>query len=174
MHTPELIQYGIHTENSDIRAHVSPVNWAVYIFQTFAGVDAIQAHNPPLRTATQPGVTGATAEGWLVKLEWIDDLRRRQYYSWPHWAEFQPSLSTSRKGELAVKCVVDLMKIGRFPLWIDAGETDAENIQIAGTDIVLFCRKKIQVKCDYRSGHKPNGTGNFFLQKAERNPHRLH
>ena len=69
-----------------------------------------------------------------------------------------------------MEAVLDSMRLGRFPLWVDAAEEDRENIQLKGMDIVLFCRKRIQVKCDYRSGDRPLGTGNLFIQKAERNP----
>jgi hypothetical protein len=71
---------------------------------------------------------------------------------------------------MAVLCVIAAMKRGRFPFWLDAAEDKRENVQIQGTDIVVFCRKKVQVKCDYAAGDKPNGTGNLFLQRAERNP----
>ena len=167
---PDLFEYGIHTEGSDIRAHVSVVNRIVYVFQTFRGIEAIEKYNPELRKAGQNGVQYPTAEGWLAKPEWIEDLRRLKFFSWAHWPELNENQSTSKKGVLAVRCVVDAIRSGRFPFWLDTSEDDRKNIQIKGTDIVVFCRKKIQVKCDYRSGDIPNGTGNLFLQKAERSP----
>ena len=54
--------------------------------------------------------------------------------------------------------------------WLDAAEDERENVQIQGTDILVFSRKRVQVKCDYRCGDRPLGTGNVFLQRAERNP----
>jgi hypothetical protein len=62
------------------------------------------------------------------------------------------------------------MKRGRFPFWLDATEDERQNVQILGTDILVFARKKVQVKCDYKAGDKPEGSGNLFLQRAERNP----
>lgn len=62
------------------------------------------------------------------------------------------------------------MKIGRFPFWIDAKEDERQGVQIKGTDVVVFCNQRIQVKCDYKAGPKPEGTGNVFLQKSESNP----
>ena len=168
--TGELFEYGILTEASDIRAHVSVVNRAIYVFPTVRGVEAIERERPPLRPAYQDGVTGKTAEGWLVNVEAIADLRSLRFTSWFGWDAMRPTMTTSEKGRAAVACVVAAMKIGRFPFWLDAVEDERENIQIAGTDIVVFCRKKVQVKCDWRCGHKPAGTGNVFLQKAERNP----
>ena len=165
----ELFEYGIHLENSDIRAHVSVINKTIYVFQTKLGIEAIKKYDPPLAKASQPGFIGYTGEGWLVKPEWINDLRKIKFFSWESWSNFDSKLSTSQKGQLAVQCVVDAIKIGIFPFWFDTLEDTRENIQIKGTDIIIFCRKKIQVKCDYRCGEFP-GTGNLFLQKAERNP----
>ncbi len=58
---PELFEYGIHTEASDIRAHVSVVNRRIDVFPTKAGVDAVERTAPPLRSAYQHGVVGRTA-----------------------------------------------------------------------------------------------------------------
>jgi hypothetical protein len=166
----ELFEYGICTESSDVRAHVSVCDRTVYVFETKNGIRAIEEHDPPIVTATQPGAKGPTASGWLVRFEWVSDLRRLKFYSWPSWGMFTSSLSTSEKGALAVRCVIDIMKIGRFPLWFDAAEADQPEIQIQGVDILVFANKKIQVKCDYRAGD----TGNLFLQKSERNPFGRH
>lgn len=167
---PDLIEYGIHLEKSDVRAHVSVVNKTIYVFKTNLGVEAIKRTNHVIVGATQPGFKGVTGAGWLVSPDEIEDLRKLRFHSWVGWNEFTEKLSTSRKGELAVKCVIKAIEYGKFPFWIDTQEDVRENIQIKGTDIVIFCRKKIQVKCDYRCGEKPEGTGNLFLQKAEINP----
>ena len=169
----DLFESGVHTEQSDIRAHVSVVNREIYAFPTINGVRAIEQHRPRTRPAGQPGVSGITAEGWLVKAEWIEDLRSLKFYSWPHWGLFHEWMSTSEKGDLAVRCVLDCMRLGRFPFWIDAKEEDRRDIQIKGVDVLVFCQKRVQVKCDWRSGPTP-GTGNLFLQKAERNPLRMY
>ena len=166
----ELFEYGIHVERSDVRAHVSPLDKTIYVFQTFQGLRAIQENDPPLVPGYQLGVKGRTAEGWLTKIEWIKDIRRLRFHSWDGWNRFSSAALTSQKGELAVECVVALMRAGRFPLWLDCSEDDRVNVQLAGTDILIFARKKIQVKCDYPAGR----TGNLFLQKAERNPLRRH
>lgn len=163
---PDLFEYGIHLENSDIRAHVSVVDKTIYVFKTSCGIEAIERTNPRLADASQPGVEGRTAEGWLVRVVDVKDLRKLKFESWHGWSFFDAGLSTTEKGRLAVQCVVEAMKLGRFPFWLDGFEDSRENIQIKGTDIVIFCRKKVQVKCDYRVGE----TGNLYLQKAERNP----
>lgn len=169
----ELFEYGIQTENSDIRAHVSVVNKTIYVFPTRRGVEAIAERPRAERYASQRDVTGPTAKGWLVPVGDIRDLRRIRFPTWEGWCQFAPTLSTAQKGALALACVVAAMKRVGFPFWLDAAEDERENMQVAGTDLVVFCRKKVQVKCDYYGGDKPAGTGNVFLQRAERNPRRL-
>lgn len=167
----ELFEYGIMTENSDIRAHVSRINKTIYVFQTKHGVDAIEKHKPPLATATQPGANGkTTGVGWLVKYYWVQDIRRIKRDAWSRWEEYKNDWSTTKKGRWAVDCVLGIMRKGYFPLWIDAQEDDRKNIQVKGTDILIFARKKIQVKNDYKLGE----SGNLFLQKAECNPFKNH
>ena len=165
----ELFEYGIQTEHSDVRAHVSVCNCTLYIFPTKNGIAAVKAHAAPLASAGQNGVIGRTAEGWKVRHEWIADLRIRKFSSWDGWKRFAPDpkdMTTSARGKLAVECVIEVMRRGYFPFWLDATEDERENVQIQGTDILVFCRKKVQVKCDWRAGE----TGNVFLQRAERNP----
>ena len=165
MKQPDLFPQSIYLENSDIRAHVSAYNQMVYVFRTVEGVKAIEKYSPILATAVQPGVVGVTGLGWLVKQDWIDDLRKIPVV-WNGWKEFREDWDTTKKGRFAVSCVLSLMKHGRFPLWIDTNEDDRENVQLSGTDILIFARKKVQVKCDFPAGR----TKNLFIQKAERNP----
>lgn len=164
-----LREYGILTEQSDIRAHVSVACGIVYVFPTFRGIEAIRRYTPELRLAGQPGVSGPTGQGFLVKTEWIMDLVRVPF-SEPFWPCFDMEMSTSEKGSLAVEVVCFLMGEGKFPFWLKAGETTNKDLQIRGTDIVVSCKKRVQVKCDWRGGDRPKGSGNLFLQKAERNP----
>jgi hypothetical protein len=169
-----LHDYGIQNEESDIRAHVSVVTRTVYVFETSAARAAIAAHpDCPIKFAGQPGCNGPTGKGYVMPLAWIDGVRRVRF-RWVRWEEFQPTMSTSEKGALAVEFVVTLLKYGRFPLWIAATESDDGSVQIAGTDIVVAAHKRIQVKCDWKSGDPPLGTGNVFLQTAEVNPLKLH
>jgi hypothetical protein len=169
-----LHEYGIQNEASDIRAHVSVVNETIYVFQTHSARAALVAFPAcPLRCASQPGCTGPTAEGWIMPLDRIADVRRLRV-RWTRWAEFSPMMATNDKGALAVAFVVRALELGRFPLWVVAGESADKRIQIAGTDIVVTANQLIQVKCDWRSGDRPKGTGNVFLQKSERNPLRLY
>lgn len=161
----ELVEYGIQSEKSDIRAHVCAKDKTVYVFPTANGLEAIRRYAPLLRPATQPGVDGITALGWLVKKEWIMDLRIIRFH-WRWWGHFKPNFSSSRKGKFAVACVRESMRRGYFPIWFDGIEEENLDVQIAGTDILIFAHKRVQVKCDYPI----SDTGNLFLQKAECNP----
>lgn len=173
--TPELFNHGIQTEDSDIRAHVAVLAKAVYVFPTRNGIKAIDAHRPVLRSAGQNGVVGKTADGYAVNVEWIEDLRVRRLAHWPVWDNWEKNLSTTEKGRRAVQVVCEMLKRGVFPLWLNAFDDPRQSVQIKGTDIVIFARKKIQVKCDYSAGNgHPQCTGRLFLQVAERNPLRRH
>ena len=165
-----LFDHGIYTERSDIRAHVSPLEKTVYVFRTAEGIRAIEKYDPPFVDGFQNGVTGRTATGWLVRPKWIDDIRELKFFYWSGWSEYNPNWNTSRKGKFAVTCVQQIMRLGRFPVWLDwTEEHQNKELQIDGTDILIFCKKKVQVKCDQKVAEK----GNLFLQKAERNPLRL-
>ncbi len=173
--TPELFDYGIQTERSDIRAHVSVVARRIIVFRTKLMLDLIQSRQYQCATATQPGVDGPTAKGYKVPVDDIPDARILLFQSYP-WHTFPPqTATTSEKGKAAVVVVCESLRLGRFPLWIEATEDERENIQIKGTDIVIFARQRIQVKCDWFSGRKewnPLCTGNVYIQTAERNPMR--
>lgn len=169
----ELFQSGIQTENSDIRVHVGVLARACYVFPTKEGLRVIEQFRPPLKTASQEGVVGVTAQGYPCKLEWFLGLKIIRLRSWPEsiWAGWTPQLSTSEKGDRAVSLVCELLSRGAIPIAVHAHDDERKSVQISGTDIVIYARKRIQVKCDYRCGNgHPNCTGNLFLQIAERNP----
>lgn len=179
---PELFASGIQTEDSDIRAHVSFCNNTVYIFETQCGRDAIERIKPEEADASQIGVEGRTGRGWKVPIKEIAGMRAIKPSLWEGWERWNHDLllvpmkdgkrefSTSEKGRRAVECVKYVMKHGRFPFWLDAAEDDRQCVQINGTDILVFVKKRVQVKCDARAGI----TRNLFLQNAERNPLRLY
>lgn len=173
--TAELFESGIQTERSDVRAHVGPLARRVFVFKTVEGIKAIEKYSPPLGYAGQPGVNGCTAEGWKVRLEWIDGLVCIPCTTYD-WSIFDRCRNTSEKGKAACDLVVALLERGRFPVFANASEDDRVSVQINGADIVIFAKQKIQVKCDMRAGlpqHHPDCTGNLFLQRKERNPLKL-
>jgi hypothetical protein len=169
-----LKPYGILQEQSDIRVHVSISTRAFYVFKT-AGVRDLIISNPDkykIAKAKQPGVVGVTAEGWLVPVEDVPDLRRVEWNEggFPWWDSFSEEDATSEKGRKATMMVKFLLKKGLIPLWAESEEPSDNNIQIMGVDIILIKNLRLQVKCDWRCGPRPDGSGNFFIQKAEINP----
>lgn len=159
-----LHEYGITEEQSDIRAHVS--DRVVYVFQTHKMLEILKQNKYPSREAFQPGHNEATARGYLVPHKEVAEVRVLKYTSWPWWSYYSEKWDTSRKGRWAVVCVTDLLKIGRFPLWIEAEQTKDIQLDINGTDILAAAKVHIQVKCDYPAVK----TGNLYIQTHEQNP----
>lgn len=168
---PALVEYGIQCEKSDIRAHVGVWARSVYVFPTRCGAELIQSGKYISRPAFQAGVIGRTALGYCVPICEFPTLRTISVPALSLWDDFHSDDTTSTKGKTAVAVVLYLLKNGRFPMWIDTTEDDRTNVQVKGTDILLFAKQKIQVKCDYRcgTGHL-ECTGNLYLQTHEANP----
>jgi hypothetical protein len=160
-----LISYGIQSEESDMRAHVSVSNATVYLFPTYCGVKAIQSR--PQNTA-RPAYTGQTitAMGYAVPIKEIQQLKPipipQDVFE---KAKFTKDDDTSAKGAKAVYVVKEMIKRGLIPVTLKPEEVTDENMQIKGTDILITAVCKLQVKCDWRAGQ----TGNVYLQIAERN-----
>lgn len=182
MNSPTLHWYGLFNEKSDVRAHVGVCSQTVYVFQRRRLVSELNRlfeagqFRYRVKSAIQPHVYGITAKGLLVPIDEIPDLRVVTAKAWRGWATFPTeSGTTSERGSAAVKLVLALLKCGRFPLWVDAADDDRQSVQVKGTDVVVFCNTRIQVKCDYRAGPAtdPNCTGNLYLQFAERNPRHM-
>lgn len=173
-----LHDYGIQNEGSDLRAHVCPLVRRVYVYPTAEGRRVAMSGQWPRRSAYQPGVEGATAEGYLVPPLVIPrsagvEVRAEAWDA----AGFSQSDDTSTKGQKAVRFVTGMIRAGVFPLPYSVGALDADPalaMQIRGDDIIVdlgTCRVHIQVKCDFKGGDKAlGGTGNLFLQVSERNP----
>jgi hypothetical protein len=140
------------------------------------------------RTAGQPGINGVTANGACVPIfdfkGWGFDLRiidlqelGSRYTKKDFWLSFRHDLSTSIKGAKAVLVVKALLQDGHFPLWLAVAKDANRSIQVAGADILVYCKHRIQVKCDYFAGDREGMkacTGNLYLQTSECNPRGLH
>lgn len=175
---PELHDYGIQNEQSDIRTHVCPVARRVYVFPTAEGRRAAESGNWPARWGYQMDVDGPTAMGYCVPPLAIRrcvalEVRAEAWEK----AAFRRTDDTSEKGKKAVRFVRDMIRSGVFPLPYAIGDCDTDldkTMQIDGDDIVVSVganRVHIQVKCDYPGGDAAlGGTGNLYLQVAERNP----
>ena len=169
-----LREYGIQTEESDVRAHVSVVNRTIYVFRTDFALVAIDSGQYREQDGFQPGFEQRTARGVLVPPDAIKDMRRVQFTAWPYWDHVRKDMSTSRKGKAAMLCVTDAMQGAIFPFWVKATGSASRDIEIRGIDIIVSMNTRVQVKCDYPGGDKPNGTGFLFLQTQEINPFGLH
>jgi len=173
-----LVQYGIYQEQSDYRCHVCFGEGFIYLYPTQSGIDACDSGHFRKKPAYQPDEDDPTAEGYLVPPGEITHCIS---------APIQPNIlrqalamipdrcSTTRKGEVATKLVRHMLRHGKLAIPFQSLEVTDRKIQIDGTDLIINCSIRIQVKCDWRGGdHSDTSTGNLFLQVAERNPFNRH
>lgn len=173
---PELFEYGIHNEASNIRAHVAPLANCVFVFPTISARRFIEENKKSLRKVSgfQDGVIGKTSDGYLISPSSIEYMRVIKIKP-DRFVGFSESLSTPEKGDRAVAIVEALLKAGRFPLWFEGEFAMDLETQLKGSDISASGKWSIEVKCDFRASEQPGKpdarcTGNLFLQTAERNP----
>lgn len=166
----DLIKYGIFEEKSDIRAHVTYQK--VFVFKTKELINLLRLKGDEFIKvpAYQANYNKPTAFGYLVKPIMINDIRELHFKTWNEWNNFDEKWITTKKGKWAIRCIIELIKIGRFPFWLEAKQTDNVKIDIQGTDILIVMDQKIQVKCDYPAFK----TGNLYIQTHEINPHKLY
>jgi hypothetical protein len=164
-----LIEYGIQTEKSDIRIHVCPTVRRVYVYETKEAVGQIGRK----RYRTGQAYTGSivTGVGYLVPPSEIPKcLSLTAPGNW--WVVFKKNMTTTEKGNLAVRMVKTMLKKKMIPMPLSVAEITDEDLQIDGIDIIVKTSIRIQVKCDFDGGDKQlGGTGNLFLQIQECNPY---
>lgn len=166
-----LIDYGICQESSDLRCHVCYGEGYLYVYKTNDGIAACSTGNYPLKPAYQPGVTHATATGYLVPPDDICGCKRVKIPPrGQQWAldKIDKQSDTGKKGSVTARLVAYMLKHGLIPMPLGSEEVGDQRLQIEGVDILVFCRLRIQVKCDWDGGR--DGTGNLFLQMSETNP----
>lgn len=170
----KLVESGIQTEDSQIRAHVCAKIGRVYIFPTRSGVDATRNGN----RRPKPAMTGeiVTAMGYLVS---PSDIEGCQHVPIPerllHEIPFDPKDSTSVKGQKATLVVRKMIEMGEFPIRFSVREVNERKMQLSGIDLTVEAESRIQVKMDFYGGHRElGGTGNLYLQVAECNPYRCY
>lgn len=172
---PKLTRHGIHDEVSDYRAHVCFAEGAVYLFETAQGKLTVDTGNYPVREAYQKGVEGRTALGYLVPPFHIPGCKRVPIPADVIYEiDCRRDESTSVKGKKAVRVVARMMQMGYITLPMSLVEIDEKKLQIQGIDAVTKVEKKLQVKCDFYGGTRPDGSGNLYLQFAEHNPNGMH
>lgn len=172
----QLHDYGILNEQSDYRIHVCPLAGKIYSYPTASGIDACLSGKHQKRSATQPGVSYATAEGFCVPIDSIPDIRCVSIpdsYLDRWFANVSRESTTTHKGNMAARLVARMLQTGTLPLPLYGKLVSNMRLQLDGVDILVDCRLRLQVKCDWRGGVGSNCTGNLFLQTAECNPHKL-
>lgn len=172
--SPSLIEYGIQTEESDLRAHVCPKVQRIYVYPTANALRVIGARRYRIAHAYQGKVQ--TAAGYLVPPR---DIPRCREYAPPLWIwerhQITKDMSTSERGERALKVFMEAVQRGYVALPLSQAVVRDFQQQISGIDVAIRMDVRVQVKCDYAGGPKAyGGTGNLFLQIAERNPHNRH
>lgn len=164
----KLKHYGIQNERSDMRVHVCVESKEAWCYPTSQGV--LVMHNYPTAVAYQDGIK--TGVGHKVPVKAIPFIRLLKTEA--SWFDVFPSeqhwFGESQKGNLAVDIVCKIIVNFNFP-YLPMGWKTVEDVdlQIKGQDIILG-PSRVQVKCDWRGGRKPTGTGNLFLQVEECNP----
>jgi len=177
-----LVDYGIQTEKSHIRAHVCPKARRVYVYPTPNGIEAIESGAYISRPGYQSGISMPTSLGYLVPpfdiAECVALAIRPDAWD---YLNFSDEDSLTDKGNKAVRLVKGMLKRGLFPIPAIGTEITDRDLQVDGTDIIIRAgaiRQQdivIQVKCDFPGGERDlGGTGNLFLQIAECNPLGIH
>ena len=172
-----LVEYGIQTEDSDLRAHVCVNAGIVYVFPTKLSVPLVTTgkyRSVPVISYID-GREIITARGYTVPVEDIPQVIPANAKYFIDKARFSPDDSTSAKGDKAVAVVRSMLRLGWFPLPCNPEIIDDISMQLDGLDIIVSGKHRIQVKCDYRGGSParyPDVTGNLFLQVSECNPSR--
>jgi len=170
-----LCKYGIAEEQSDIRAHVSFPGQQITVFKTADMLSLVETKTFSERTAGQPGVDGITARGFIVPIVAIEPKYILTSSRFP-WLDYDhASMDLAERGKAAVAAVRAAIRANRFPLWVCGIVNDDRELDIQGMDILVNAKRRIQVKYDWGAYPKDRGgTGNLFIQTAERNPLGIH
>lgn len=174
----QLVNYGIQTEQSDYRAHVGYKTQHLFVFSTASAKQVLQKEQRryELKNVNSRDMRGndiCTAKGFPVPLSDIPSLQEIMIP--PDVYKKHPIIlsdPTTIKGVQAVSIVVEMLKRHLILLPIEVHEVTEKTLQIQGQDILVKANLRIQVKCDFSAGRKPEGSGNLFLQIAECNPFR--
>lgn len=168
-----LVAGSLPTEGSDYRVHVGYKTQHIYIFPTKSAQEYVKARSVQEAKTVKTG-TIVTSKGYAAPISHIDGLRDIMippdiYRSYV----IVESMLTSAKGALAQSITVDMLKRNLIPLPFSINVVDDKSIQFSGTDIIINSEIRLQVKCDFKAGHKHlGGTGNVYLEVAECNPYR--
>ena len=165
-----LKDYGIQTDESDFRIHISFFTGTAYIFPTVSGRKAIALELGEVFEASQKGTDKITGIRRKVPWEIIEDCREIDIPDgWREDVGYDKDTfyhkSTSEKGRAAEKVTYRLLKAGRVPIPLESQFVTDKDIQQQGKDFIIRATISIECKCDAWAGR----TG-VRLQTAESNP----
>lgn len=169
-----LVDYGIATEESHLRAHVCPRERVIFVFPTAAGVAAIETGRYQLADAHQRGTTVVTAQGYWVPPDDIESCLRisPRMATWEAM-RFSEDDSPFDKGRKAATLVYLMIRNGLFPGSLGGDYITDADVQRQGMDIIIspvtLPKRLIEVKCDYAGGAR-----GLYLQTRECNPFGIH
>jgi len=177
-----LANYGIHTEQADLRLHVCVLARKVYVFEPSAALAAVSRRATTDQAGHKTVYTAGilTATGYAIPVAEIDpvypinvpagwlnhDLRSNAPIV------IHRDMDTSTKGARAERLVMRMWLHGYLSGWIrplSLQQITAQRDQLKGKDFQAIA-PSIQVKCDYAGGQGPDCTGNLFIQLSEVNP----
>ncbi len=174
-----LVPHGIQKYTCDIIVHVC--FYAKHLYSFTPTQAQIQAFSGRYRKAPAYQLVRnqktRTAGGYLVPPRKISDCVWKQIPSTILGeSTIRDSMTTSQKGEAAQSIVIKCLRVGAFPNpLVSVARIDDKGLQIRGVDLIVTQKAKIEVKCDFKGGHKKfGGTGNLFLQVCESNPNKLY
>jgi hypothetical protein len=169
-----LVEYGIWSEKSHYRVHVSASEKVAFIFETEEARELIR--NGRYRKTSAFINQQKSAEGVLLPVTHLTSCSSIDIgiMDWIHSGFFKAK-TTKQKGDAAEELVADLFEKGKFGFgqevtryyWEDKVE------QLQGVDMTVWEGEwgwNIEVKFDKSCGteQKKGSTGNFFIQTAER------
>jgi len=175
-----LVNYGIQTETSDYHVHIAYLSQHAYIFPTKVGIALVmqKGHNQSkdVFMNASDGRKLKTAKGFPVGVGEFSEMQEVLIPSDVHQKnQIHFKMSTTMKGQIAVKITLEMLKRHLINLPLDVNEINDKTLQIQGSDIIVKMNTRLQVKCDFQGGSKKYNkfcTGNLFLQTHECNPFR--
>lgn len=145
------------------------------MYRTADMVQLVADGDYPEVPASQPGVEGITAKGYLVPIVDIEPQYILKSAAFPWGKYVHKKMNLAQRGDAAVIVVRAAIKGNKFPLWVCGIVESDKDLDISGTDIVVHATRRIQVKYDYGSyPEHEGGTGNFYIQTMERNPLKIY
>ena len=161
-----LIPYGIQTDESDYRFHISFGAGCAYFFPTESGRRAVEDGRGKPFVASQPGVNVVTGRGRKVPWQQIDGCQEIDIPdSWMKKIDCRKTDTPTQKGKKAVKIARGLLLKGRVALPASSREITEKQMQIRGKDLIITSEFSIEVKCDFWGG-----VYGLTLQTHECNP----